>query len=303
MSRIAAALAIILVSCNTIPESEQQNNTTAKTPVTVTTVSYGSISESITLNATSAYLKKNVVKANMAGYIERSYANIGLMVHNGSTLFKVNTKESAALVHYSKSDSLFSKARSLVIRVPSSGIITEVSRHENDYFVEGDPLCTIADLSSFAFLLSLPYEQTGVVKVGTSCIVQLPDSTKITGTITANLVSVDPTSQTQSYIIKPRVQAHPLPENLQATVKIPLRSKSNAQLVEKQCVLSDETMTNFWVMKLINDTTAIKVPIRKGITSDTQVEIIFPQFTKSDRIIRTGSYGLADTASIRVVKK
>jgi biotin carboxyl carrier protein len=57
----------------------------------------------------------------------------------------------------------------------------------------------------------------------------------------------------------------------------------------KKAVLGDETQTEFWVMKLINDSTAIKVVIRKGYENNDEVEITEPDFLESDRIVLTGN--------------
>ena len=79
----------------------------------------------------------------------------------------------------------------------------------------------------------------------------------------------DSVSQTQSYSI--RVEApHTIPQNLIAKVKIVKTSKSISATLPKESVLSDETQTESWVMKLINDSTAVKVPVKNGIeTGDT----------------------------------
>ena len=60
-------------------------------------------------------------------------------------------------------------------------------------------------------------------------------------------------------------------------------------------------MENFWVMKLINDSTAVKIMLKPGIVTDTQFEIIAPQFNKTDRLINSGHYGLADTALVNII--
>jgi hypothetical protein len=55
-------------------------------------------------------------------------------------------------------------------------------------------------------------------------------------------------------------------------------------------------------MKLINDTTAIKVPVVKGIENSDEVEIVEPAFLLTDRILSSGNYGLADTAAVTVTR-
>jgi hypothetical protein len=67
-------------------------------------------------------------------------------------------------------------------------------------------------------------------------------------------------------------------------------------------VLTNETVDNFWVMKLINDSTAVKVPIVKGISTDTHVEILSPKFAKDDKLVNSGNYGLPDTTYVKITQ-
>ncbi|MCW3118637.1 MAG: HlyD family efflux transporter periplasmic adaptor subunit, partial [Chitinophagaceae bacterium] len=66
--------------------------------------------------------------------------------------------------------------------------------------------------------------------------------------------------------------------------------------------LSDESQTNFWVMKMMDSVTAVKVPVTTGMESDGKVEIMKPLFTTGDQILISGNYGLADTAKVKIVK-
>jgi hypothetical protein len=54
-------------------------------------------------------------------------------------------------------------------------------------------------------------------------------------------------------------------------------------------------------MKLINDSTGIKVSVEKGIKQDSLVQIIGAGLTINDRVISEGGYGLADSARIHVI--
>ena len=72
---------------------------------------------------------------------------------------------------------------------------------------------------------------------------------------------VDSASQTQNIVIA--VNEKNLPANLIAKVRIEKMVKSNAVSLPKQSVLSDETQTSFWVMKLLDSATAVKVPVTK----------------------------------------
>ncbi|MEO8148346.1 MAG: HlyD family efflux transporter periplasmic adaptor subunit [Bacteroidia bacterium] len=301
--RIVIILVSIIAFTGCKNASNQTDETTeeVKTPVTITHISNAPISESISLNATSSYQVKNIVKASVTGYIEKSLIHIGDYVQAGKTIFAIITKEADALKNYSGKDSLMQFKSSLTIAATISGIITEVNKQQNDFVTEGDQLAVIAQQSSFVFMLNVPFELNKYAAIGTSCNVFLPDSTIIKGVISSKLSMVDAVAQTQSYIIKISSNTK-LPENLLATVQLFKNTKPTAQVIEKSAVLSNETMESFWVMKLINDTTAVRVPVNKGIVTEDKIEILSPIFNESDRILNSGHYGLADTAFVSVGK-
>jgi len=254
-------LSVLLVNCKS-KESSEETASKATTPVTVTSVQISSIGEEITLNAVSAFHQKNIVKATANGYIEKIFVKIGDVVTAGKVLYTLKTKEAEALGNLAGKDSTFHFKGEMIIKAPSSGIITELTKSTNDYVADGEQLCVIVQQNSFVFELSVPFEQNKYVHIGQNCTLLLPDSAIVTGTIISKLASVDAVSQTQNYVIKLNTNRF-LPENLVATVEITKNGKQHTQVVDKNCVLTNETVDRFWVMKLINDSTAVKVPIVK----------------------------------------
>jgi hypothetical protein len=113
--------------------------------------------------------------------------------------------------------------------------------------------------------------------------------------------AVDSLAQTQRCIVKINT-VQEIPEGLIAKVRLNKVLHLHAQVLPKSAVLSNETEDEFWVMKLINDSTAIKVKVKKGIENAGLVEVSEPRFTKNDRIIINGNYGLADTAKVKIRK-
>ncbi len=306
MSKIRAILATLLsiqlISCGDGAATKQEEAPIkVSTPVTITTIQTSPISEMISFNAVSVYQRKNIVKSNITGYIDKSFVNQGEIVKIGQPLYAVKTKEGDALSKFSARDSTLNFKSKLTIFSPASGVIIEATRQTNDYIADGEQLCILASQSSFVFILNVPFEQNKFAAVGKKCTILLPDSTLLSGTISGKLSTVDPVSQTQSFIVKPVVNTI-LPENLSVLVQIIKSSKSNAPVLDKACVLSDETMENFWVMKLINDTIALKTAIKPGITAGNQVEILSPLFSPIDRIINKGNYGLSDTAYVKIIQ-
>jgi multidrug efflux pump subunit AcrA (membrane-fusion protein) len=305
MNRLTFPLITILVltisGCRNRPENPAGTDPEVKTPVKVTTIERSNLSEFIRLSATSAYLEKNQVTAGVTGYIEKCLVHVGENVQAGKPLYYIRTKEADALKQFHASDTSFHFSGLIEIKATVSGIVTEVNKFPGDYTGEGDALTTIARENSFVFLLNVPFEIKKYASVGTACMVILPDSTSLGGTVTSQLSTVDLASQTQLCEVKVASRQN-LPENLVASVLLVKNTKQNAQVIDKSCVLSDETMENFWVMKLIDDSTAIKVPVKKGISNSGKIEILSPVFDPGDRILSSGQYGLPDTAFVIINK-
>ena len=116
------------------------------------------------------------------------------------------------------------------------------------------------------------------------------------------LPTVDAVSQTQSYVIKVNTDKQ-IPENLIAKVSLIKKDKSNTTSLPKEAVLSNETQTEFWIMKMMDSVTAVKLPVVKGLETNSSVEILSPALKATDKILLTGNYGLSDTAKVIVIKQ
>jgi multidrug efflux pump subunit AcrA (membrane-fusion protein) len=294
-----ASIGIIFQSCgNSSEEAEKQEE--PKTPVELTSINIEAISESIELNAVSM-CKKNIIRANAAGLISKVEINLGDNVAAGQLVFGIKTKEASALEKSTVGDSSLLFQGLIKVIAPKAGIVSNISHQKGDYIQEGDELAIVSEKNSLQFLLEVPFENRKYVFLNKDCEIVLPDNTVIKGSISSLLPTMDSQSQTENYIIKPAT-TEKLPENLVVRVRIVKNVKSKAIVLPKQAILTNEIQTEFWIMKLLNDTIAVKVPVKKGIESFDRVEILEPTFEKTDRIILTGNYGLADTALVSIKK-
>lgn len=275
------------------------NTAETKTPVTTVIVSRQSMQNEIWLNATSTILNKSLVKSTVTGYIIKSSLRPGQYVKAGQTLFVLKTKE-AQVIGDMLPDSLKFSGK-INISASQSGYISQLNHQQGDYVQDGEQLCVIANRNSFVFLLQVPFEFSIDIKINSYLEMKLPDERRIEGRVASRMPSLDSVSQTQQYLLRTDLSLQ-LPENLIAKVKIITNSKQQAQVLPKAAVLSDESQSDYWVMKLINDSTAVKVPVKKGMEDSTQVEILTPQFPPGTEILNTGNYGLPDTALVRVQK-
>jgi multidrug efflux pump subunit AcrA (membrane-fusion protein) len=294
------AFAICFTACKNkqaeAPSEEEE--ITPHTPVTITSIDYGPMEESVELNATSAYLQRSYVKANLTGYIKSMNIHFGSFVNSGQTLFSLKTKESEALGNtINKLDPNFKFGRANYVKAAASGFVTELNHQDGDYVQDGEQLAVISDVKSFVFLMDMPYEYKAYVTNNKQVQITLPDGERLLGVVQMAMPFVDSASQTQAVAIKVN-SSHQIPPALVAQVKIIKVSKASTASLPKPAVLSDETQSEFWVMKLINDTTAVKVPVTTGVEIKDKVEILSPEFSPKDKILLTGNFGLPDTAFV-----
>lgn len=296
----ALFVGLLLYGCNSANTVNSNDIPEVRTPVTVTSVANVSLDEYIELNATSSFLQQNFVKSNLNGYIQKSNIKFGDRVHRGEVLLVLKTKEASAIGNaVNQLDSSFKFSGVNVLRAGVSGYVLQLNHQQGDYVQDGEQLAMISDSKSFVFVMNVPYEDKPYVSIGKKVQVILPDAEVLEGTISSSMPLVDSVTQTQSYSIKVN-PGHPVPQDLIAKVKILKSSISNAATLPKSAVLSDETQTNYWVMKMINDSTAIKVPVKTGFEKGDTVQIISPQFSPDDKILSGGNYGLSDTALVTV---
>ncbi len=301
-----ALICLILNGCgpaSTSGNQELDKSPEPKTPVSITQISNAPLSDYIELNATATFQQKGIIKASSNGYLQTVNVKKGDYVKGGQTLFTIITKEAKSIGNaINNLDPSFKFTGLTRIMANTAGFAGEVSHQKGDYVQEGEQLAVITNLNSFVFLMDLPYEVTGIIKNQKTLEVTLPNGEKLIGNVGSALPLVDSASQTQRIIIQVKTQKI-IPEGLVAKVKL-IRSQSlNPIALPKESVLANETQDKFWVMKLINDTTAVKINIQKGLETGSYIEIKSPLFKPDDRFILTGNYGLPDTAKITIIHK
>lgn len=290
---------IIVTGCRQA-ESRSGQSAHAGVAVTVSPVRTGKMFSYLELSATSAFLFKADIKAPATGYIDDILINQGDAVEKNQSLFSIKTKEATAIMQDSLNKMTFSGL--MDVKTATPGLIASIEHAKGDYVAEGDQLCQVAVTESFVFILDVPFELSGFIRLHSQCEIVLPDNRSIKGIIKTRFPSMSVNSQTERYIVR-LAEPVSLPENLTGKIIIVKESVNSATSLPKSCILTDETMEQFWVMKLINDSIAVKVPVATGITEGEYVQLTHPEFKTSDLFLSSGNYGLGDTIFVKVLKK
>jgi multidrug efflux pump subunit AcrA (membrane-fusion protein) len=291
---------VLLISCSS-ENKEASSPSESGTPVKITNPIRTDLTEYINLNANTIFLNKEIVRSTFQGFIEKIYKNIGDIVNTGDPLFLIRTKESSASDSLNISIGNKTFKGSVLIKVQANGILTILNYNKGDYVSEGEELATISNPSSIRINLNVPYQYVSKINYNSNCYVLLSNGKKIKAKIQKIIPSVDPASQTQTFILSLNERDN-LPENLNVNVEIPISFVKNAAALPKNAVMSNETLDKYWVMKLINDSTAVRIDIQKGIENDSLIQILKPKLNPYDRIIIDGAYGLPDTAIVVITE-
>lgn len=264
------------------------------TAVTLTHAAFGRIEKEVIFSATTVYQNKSVVGAPIPAFITEALVQPGSRVKAGETLYRIESKEQHALGNGSHAV--------IPIKAERDGIVLDVQQQAGSYVTEGTVLCSVAEIESLVFEIHVPYEQQRYAHRGSKCRLELPDGTRLTATVQAPLATMNTASQSERVIA--RAKAPFLPEGMNVkAVFLESDSSSEGMILPKSAVQSDETLTKYWVMKLADDSTAVRVPVAVGNSNASEIEIESDALSPQDRIILTGGYGLEEGARVVVTKE
>lgn len=266
-----------------------------ETAVTLTYAAFGKIEKEIILSATTAYQNKSVVGAPIPAFITEVLVQPGSRVKAGDVLYRIESKEQHALGSGNRT--------AIPIQAERDGIVLDVQQQAGSYITEGAVLCSVAEAGSLIFEINVPYEQRRYAYSGNKCMLELPDGTRLTATVHAPLVTMNTVSQSERVIARAKAPFLPEGMNVKAVFTESGSFSDKGMILPKSAVQSDETLTEHWVMKLADDSTAVKVPVEVGNSNASEIEIKSAALSPQDCIILTGGYGLEDGAKVVVTKE
>ncbi|MBK5214410.1 MAG: HlyD family efflux transporter periplasmic adaptor subunit [Flavobacteriaceae bacterium] len=282
--------------CKKTTETKATKN--APITVSVVKVQQNDIKEYLTFNGVTQYQKKENIRSNVTGYISYMPFKIGDRISSGQTFASLRTKEQDALKEAVKIDSSLAKfIGPILISSNATGVITVLNVTKNDYVAEGDVLATIVQPKSLVVQVNVPYEYRENVQIGSKCELLLPDGEIIPATINDVMPTIDALSQSQTFLIDLPKSA--LPENLNVQVKFIQNESPNALTVPKKALQTNELLTAYWVMKIVNDSIAIKAMVTPKLKNDSLVQIQSDKVHLNDLIILEGAYQMQDSTLVK----
>lgn len=292
-------IASIINSCKNGNQGTEQVAQISTINVATVSILQGDIQQNIRLNGKIIYLKKTAVVSPISGYILKISANYGDLVQKNSILFEIQTKENKALENMNVS---LAKTGIIEVLAPSNGIISEMNMNQTGmYIAEGAVLCTITESNNFLAQVNVPFEFNQLIEMAKTCKVFLPDESIINGEVVRILPTINESSQTQNVLIKLNTDRR-LPENLNLQVQFVGSTHKESFLVPREALLTNETQSEFWLMKMVHDSLAVRVVVKKGLENDSLIEVTSSELSSKDIVITEGAYGLGDSIVVNIVK-
>jgi len=287
----------ILTSCKSrnAPVEEQMPVVSVKAGPVAT----GTIEKEVSFNGSTVYLRKSQVISPISGYVVSAGISFGQEVRKDMVLFELKTREGKALESLNHASGM---TGTIKILANVDGFISDLYVTESGVYVaEGSVLCNIADHKNLLVRVNVPFEYVSLLGREKKCRIRLVDGSLIAGSVSRILPSVDGSNQTQTVLIEPAT-ARLLPENLNLILYFVGERHEQALLVPKPSLQSNETQSEFWLMKIEGGKTAVRIPVRKGLERGDTIEVLTSDLHVNDLVIYDGAYGLPDSTQVRLVK-
>jgi len=280
---------------------QQSSEKTAKSDVKISSPIICPANRQICFQCITRYMQTNDIRSQITGTITQVNCTVAGNITVNQSLFTIQPQEAAAL-QKSKFHNPILNGLSDTVFSHQNGQLKNLNVQIGDFVQAGDILASCIRTNSMRVIAYIPVEQVSKIEKIKDCLVFLPDGSTVNGQISGKLPTAETQDQTVAYIVDIKT-AISLAENINLTVQFNTEQIQNAVFVPGSAVLGNEEQTCFWIMKLVNDSTCIKVPIEKGIKKDSLIQLIGSNLTINDRIISEGGYGLPDSARIQTNSK
>lgn len=245
------------------------------------------------------YIQTIEIRAHVTGIVSEVNVLLADKISAKQPLFEIKSRETS-LLESTHLNSEFIKSAADTVFAYSSGIVNQINVQPGDFVQEGDLLGSFVDHYSLRIVVSVPLE-IDISKIENQpCSILFPDGKMLPGIIGASLPSANEANQTNAFLVKPG-KNFPVPENIHVKVMVKTGKVKEGVFLPSGAVYGNEEQSRFWVIKIRNDSIAVRVPVKKGIWVDSLVQVIGTGINISDRFVYKGGYALSDSALVNIV--
>lgn len=292
------AIMVTATACN----QKNSGKTHYKLPLPTVTVGSPVVKSKIVyenFRAVSRYLQDVNFRARTQGVVTKVFTSPGDEVSAGQPLFiikpaELNALEKSTFSHDigNSNDTIFSNQHVLT---------NQVIVQQGDYVQPGSLLASAFKKNSLVAITYVPFSKVSSIQKNNPCKVIIPGKKPVNTFFKRQLFMADTVTQTQPFIVPLPSNLH-LSEGMNLQVSFKEKEIKNGIFVPRDAVLSNEEETSFWLMKMVNNSMAVKVPVTVGWQGEKSIQILTGNIKPSDRIVTQGAYGLPDSTTVKIVK-
>ncbi|MFA9392506.1 MAG: efflux RND transporter periplasmic adaptor subunit [Prolixibacteraceae bacterium] len=280
-------------------QNQEEESIVSRSDVKLTQAVLMDVDLNETFTGTTRYLQNGTIRAPFSGIITEVNIGLNQKFTPKQELFQLQARESAVLESSSLASGLKPMSNQSITSA-SSGIVSVLFVRKGDFVQEGDVLANFIDQNSLRVLLSVPLENSNLVHKGLSCKLLLPAGTTQDGSIESVAPAANETDQTLTLIVKISKPID-LVENMQLKVRVKTGTITNGIFLPANAIYGNEELSRFWVLKLVNDSLAVQLPIEKGAENDGLIQIVRPEIQVNELFISSGGYGLPDSSLVNIL--
>ncbi len=269
-------------------------NVTVTTPVKENKIIY------TTFQAVSRYLQSVNFRARTSGVVTTVFVSPGDEIKIHQSLFIIKPMEMSALESAGTLSNNLINSRDTIYS-DQLAFTYQVLVQEGDYVQPGSLLAVAFKENSLAAVTYVPFSDVSLIKKNSPCTVEIPGKHNVSSYFQKQLFLADNVTQTQPYVV-PLPPKLKIAGNMNLLVKFKVKEIRNGIFLPRKAILTNEEETSFWIMKMANDTTAVKTPVTLGWQGKKQIQILSTRIGTADRVITAGAYGLPDTAHVKIAK-
>jgi hypothetical protein len=245
------------------------------------------------------YIQTIEIRAHVTGIISKVNVSLADKILSKQPLFEIRPRETSLLesAHFSNE---FIRSAADTVFAYSPGIVNHINVQPGDFVQEGDLLASCVDQHSLRVVVSVPLEMDIAKIENQSCSILFPDGKILPGIVGARLPSANETDQTNAFLVKPQ-KDFSVPENIHVKLIVKTGNVEEGVFLPLAAIYGNEEQSQFWIIKICNDSIAVRIPVEKGIKVDSLVQVLGKGVSISDRFVCKGGYALSDSALVNII--
>jgi membrane fusion protein (multidrug efflux system) len=187
------------------------------------------------------------------------------------------------------------------IRSPISGLVAERMIKVGNMVLTNQPVFRVTGWNPLLAALYVPERQIGKLRVGqvANLRVDAVEGEEFVGRVERISPVVDPSTGTVKVTVEVRDRTKKLKPGMFARINIIHDVHSNAVLVSKDAVITEDRESSVFVVR---DSTAYKQIVETGYVNSSHIEIL-DGLTEGDTVVTTGKGSLKDSTKVELVSQ